>query len=401
MSAFCAEQGISRKTFYAIRARARSEGPAAALEPRSTRPAPGPTRIGQEMVLRALAVRSALESSGLDHGPISVHDKMRSMGLEAPSPASPARIFRRKGVARSEPRKRPRSAWRRFVYPAPNARRRLDATEYVLAGGRKAVIFQLQDDHSRLAVASLVAPGETSDAAIAVFDKGVAAHGVPQRLLTDNGAALNPSRRGHAGRLVEHVRALGVEPITGRPRKPTTQGKNERFHQTLLRYLDKQPPAESIADLQAQVDAFDRLYNTRRPHQGPPGRITGQQAWDATPVADPPRPDRVHDEPALTTRKPPARSRTPRRGERRSRIRANGTVTPGSIAFLVSRAHAGCDVEITRDPDTVVFATPDGQVLVQHTWPAPGVTHVSTHGPDPTNSRGGRGRKKTRLSPMS
>ena len=401
VSAFCAEQGISRKTFYAIRARARSEGPAAALEPRSTRPASGPTRIGQEMVLRALAVRSALESSGLDHGPISVHDKMRSMGLEAPSPASPARIFRRKGVARSEPRKRPRSAWRRFVYPAPNARRRLDATEYVLAGGRKAVIFQLQDDHSRLAVASLVAPGETSDAAIAVFDKGVAAHGVPQRLLTDNGAALNPSRRGHAGRLVEHVRALGVEPITGRPRKPTTQGKNERFHQTLLRYLDKQPPAESIADLQAQVDAFDRLYNTRRPHQGPPGRITPQQAWDATPVADPPRPDRVHDEPALTTRKPPARSRTPRRGERRSRIRANGTVTPGSIAFLVSRAHAGCDVEITRDPDTVVFATPDGQVLVQHTWPAPGVTYVSTHGPDPTNSRGGRGRKKTRLSPMS
>ena len=140
MSAFCAEQGISRKTFYAIRARAGSEGPAAALEPRSTRPASSPTRIGQEMVLRALAVRSALESSGLDHGPISVHDKMRSMGLEAPSPASLARIFRRKGVARSEPRKRPRSAWRRFVYPAPNACWRLDATEYVLAGERKTLL---------------------------------------------------------------------------------------------------------------------------------------------------------------------------------------------------------------------------------------------------------------------
>ena len=93
-------------------------------------------------------------------------------------------------MARSEPRKRPRSAWRRFVYPAPNACWQLDATEYVLAGGRKAVIFQLQDDHCRPAVASLVAPGETSDAAIAVFDKGVAAHGVPQRLLTDNGATL-------------------------------------------------------------------------------------------------------------------------------------------------------------------------------------------------------------------
>jgi hypothetical protein len=33
--------------------------------------------------------------------------------------------------------------YRRFVYPAPNACWQLDATEYVLAGGRKCVIFQL------------------------------------------------------------------------------------------------------------------------------------------------------------------------------------------------------------------------------------------------------------------
>ena len=411
MSAFCAEQGISRKTFYAIRARARSEGPAAALEPRSTRPASSPTRIGQEMVLRALAVRSALESSGLDHGPISVHDKMRSMGLEAPSPASLARIFRRKGVARSEPRKRPRSAWRRFVYPAPNACWQLDAGEYVLAGGRKAVIFQLQDDHSRLAVASLVAPGETSDAAIAVFDKGVAAHGVPQRLLTDNGAALNPSRRGHAGRLVEHVRALGVEPITGRPYKPTTQGKNERFHQTLLRYLDKQPPAESIADLQARVDAFDHIYNTQRPHQGLPGRITPQQAWDATEVARAPRPG--HDTDPITpggepARDAPAGRRPPHRrrpiapsGERELTITRNGTVHIGGIAFLVRRALAGHRTTAIWDATTITFTDVHGEVLIQYNWPPEGVTYVSHHPPDPTNQRGGRGRRRPQPSPKS
>ncbi len=62
---------------------------------------------------------------------------------------------------------------------------------------------------------------------------------------------------------------LGVEPITGKPYKPTTQGKNERFHQTLFRYLDKQPLAGTLADLQAQVDSFDHIYNTQRPHQGP------------------------------------------------------------------------------------------------------------------------------------
>jgi hypothetical protein len=162
---------------------------------------------------------------------------------------------------------------------APNACWQLDGTEYVLTGGRKCVIFQLIDDHSRLAIATHVAWGETSAGAIAVVSKGIAAHGVPQRLLSDNGAALNPSRRGVLGQLVAYVTALGVEPITGKPYKPTTQGKNERFHQTLFRWLDKQPLAASLEELQEQVDRFDQIYNTERPHQSLPGRITPAQAW--------------------------------------------------------------------------------------------------------------------------
>ncbi len=41
--------------------------------------------------------------------------------------------------------------------------------------------FQLIDDHSRYALASHTAAGETAKDAIAVFDEAVAAHGVPQR----------------------------------------------------------------------------------------------------------------------------------------------------------------------------------------------------------------------------
>src|SRR3954452_8417597 len=256
VSTFCAEHSISRKTFYEIRKRSLTEGQAAALEPRSRRPRASPSRLSDDVKRQAIGVRAALESSGLDHGPISVHEKMRSLGMEAPSVASLARIFRDAGVAKVEPRKKPRASYRRFVYPAPNACWQLDATEYVLTGGRKCVIFQLIDDHSRLAIASHVSWGETSEGAIAVVSKGIAAHGVPQRLLSDNGAALNPSRRGVLGQLVAYVTALGVEPITGKPGKPTTQGKNERFHQTLFRYLDKQPLAGSLEQLQEQVDAF-------------------------------------------------------------------------------------------------------------------------------------------------
>jgi putative transposase len=182
VSTFCLEHEIARKTFYAIRKRAQVEGQAAALEPRTRRPTVSPNRITDDVKAQAVGVRAALEQSGLDHGPISVHEKMRSLGMEpVPAVSSLARIFREAGVARVEPKKKPRASFRRFVYPAPNACWQLDGTEYVLTGGRKCVIFQLIDDHSRLAIASHVAWGETSAGAIAVVSKGIAAHGVPQR----------------------------------------------------------------------------------------------------------------------------------------------------------------------------------------------------------------------------
>lgn len=156
VTAFCAEHGISRKTFYTLRARARKEGQAAVLEPRSRRPKSSPTKVPEDLKDQAVVVRNALEASGWDHGPISVYDKMLAMGLQPPSVASLARIFRERGVARAEPKKKPRATYRWFVYPAPNACWQLDATEYVLVGGRKCVIFQLQDDHSRKAVAGPV-----------------------------------------------------------------------------------------------------------------------------------------------------------------------------------------------------------------------------------------------------
>ena len=108
VSTFCAEHGISRKSFYELRRRARLDGPAAVLEPRSRRPRSSPAKLTEQVKQQAIQVRAALEASGLDHGPISVHDKMRAMGLApVPSTASLARIFRAAGVARLEPKKKP------------------------------------------------------------------------------------------------------------------------------------------------------------------------------------------------------------------------------------------------------------------------------------------------------
>lgn len=414
MTAFCAEHGISRKTFYALRARARKEGQAAVLEPRSRRPKTSPTKITDEVKDQAVAVRKALEASGWDCGPISVHDKMLAMGLQPPAVASLARIFRERDVARAQPNKKPRAAYRRFVYPAPNACWQLDATEYVLVGGRKCVIFQLQDDHSRKAVASHVAGSENGDDAVAVMRKGITAAGVPQRLLTDNGAALNPERMGWVGQLTAYAKTMGVEPITGRPGRPTTQGKNERFHQTLFRWLDKQPLAATCAELQAQVDAFDRLYNTERGHQALAGRITPQQAWDATPVVEAPRPApqpvaaeipdaTAHDELAVlpaqdgindlsllweaTAIKATAKTSSHQPqitgsihspaaiGNQQIRVYANGVVNFAGTLFSVTKVMASRIIIADWDSERIIFATTVGEIIAEYAWPPTGTKY--------------------------
>jgi transposase InsO family protein len=396
VSAFCVEHGISRKSFYELRKRTKVDGPAAVLEPKSRRPKSSPSTLTDEVKAQAVGVRAALEASGLDHGPISVHDKMHTMGLDpVPSPASLARIFRESGVARLEPKKKPRSAWRRFVYPAPNACWQLDATEYVLSGGRKCVIFQLIDDHSRYAVASHVAWGETAAAAITVVDKAIAAHGVPQRLLSDNGAALNPSRLGYVGQLVDHVSRLGVEAITGKPYKPTTQGKNERFHQTLFRYLDKQPLAENLDELQAQVDTFDRIYNTERPHQGLPGRVTPATAWEATPKVEAPRPK--PDRPVWLRRPAtnryrsapvPAPSDLPDDTQLKT-LNSAGTFMLDAVHYMVGGQHGFQQVLVISDSEKIIVTDLLGEILIEHTRPAPGVKYVGNgrpRGPRPKRS---------------
>ena len=395
VSTFCAEHSISRKTFYVIRKRALVEGQAAALEPRSRRPKSSPTTIADDVKRQAVAVRAALEASGLDHGPISVHDKMLTLKMTpVPSIAALARIFRETGVARNEPRKKPRAAYRRFVYPAPNACWQLDATEYVLAGGRKCVIFQLIDDHSRYAVASHAAIGETSRDAIRVVRKAIKRHGVPQRLLSDNGAALNPSRRGIVGQLVEYVTRLGVEPITGKPYKPTTQGKNERFHQTLFRYLDKQPIARNLRELQAQVDAFDHVYNIERGHQALPGRITPLQAREATPRATPPRPRPVKRKPNEPLPPAPSPNGRVRDGIRVATVHPNGSIKARGCIFNISYALRGTDVFVLYEAAGIMVFDDRGTLIVEHLWPSPGIRYVGNGQP-----RGPK--KKSGVSPMS
>ncbi|WP_431710484.1 DDE-type integrase/transposase/recombinase [Glutamicibacter uratoxydans] len=410
VTAFCTEHDISRKTFYQILKRARTEGQAAALEPRSRRPNTSPNATSEALKDQAVAMRQSLADSGWDHGPISVHDKMVHLGMQAPSVAVLARIFRERGLIVPAPNKRPRSSFRSFRYPMPNACWQLDATEYVLEGGRKCVIFQLIDDHSRLAVASLVATTENGVDAVKVFRAGIAARGVPQRLLSDNGEALNPIRRGMTSELVAYANAIGVATITGKPYKPTTQGKNERFHSTLFKWLKKQPFAKDLTELQAQVDVFDQAYNTQRGHQALEGRCTPQEPWDATEVAQPltdgewvklsttPSPTiteatlatmtQVTDQ-AVTTvpqaaPEPVKLSATLRAevmepaGSQLMRANKNRCLKIAGVQLYLGKLLRSTMVQVTWDQEELMVVSMDGELITKYDFPFPaGVTYLS------------------------
>lgn len=257
--------------------------------------------------------------------------------------------------------------------------------------------FQLQDDHSRLAIATLVASGETSEAAIAVVKKGIKDHGAPQRLLTDNGAALNPSRRGVEGQPVAYVTSLGVKAITGKPYKPTDPGEERTL-----------PPDPVSLAGQAATGP------TPRGTPSPSGRVRPHLQHRASA----PGTARAHHSPAVvgcnsrcrgTQAKPdPFRGQSTREaavfdtgtakediqatvglervtgsiihpsgaGSRKLKAYSNGVVNIGRTIFSLTASMSGRTVIASWDDDGVIFANTDGEVVADYAWPLKGTAYV-------------------------
>jgi hypothetical protein len=89
--------------------------------------------------------------------------------------------------------------------------------------------------------------------------------------------------------LESELERLGIAYKNSRPYHPQTRGNVERFHQTLKRYLGKQPPAASLAELQLQLDSFRAYYNHHRPHRALDGQ-TPLMAFNARLKARPEAP---------------------------------------------------------------------------------------------------------------
>jgi hypothetical protein len=161
-----------------------------------------------------------------------------------------------------------------------------DFIHWRLSGGEDVEVLNWLDDHSRYLLSCTVHAPVTGDDVVAVFLGVVEQYGAPDSTLTDNGRVYTARFGGGRNAFEYLLPLLGVRQKNGSPGHPQTQGKVERFHQTLQRWLRSRPPARTTGELQGQLDEFRHYYNERRPHRALARRTPGD-AYRATPKALP------------------------------------------------------------------------------------------------------------------
>ncbi len=277
--------GISRSWLFELLARFRAGG-YPAIEPRSRRPHSCAQQVRPEVQAAVLALRQELTAAGDDAGPHSIAHYLAGRVEQVPSVTTIWRILKRNGQIVPQPHKRPRASFIRFEADLPNQMWQCDATPWQLAEGGRVEVLNLLDDHSRLLLNSVAYPTVKALDAVDAFHAAAANYGLPAAFLSDNAAVFSGrSRRGKVPLELELER-LGIEVKHSTPYHPQTCGKVERLHQTLKRFLRRQPPAPSLAVLQAQLDLFRSRYNQLRPHRAL-GRRTPLVAFNARIKATP------------------------------------------------------------------------------------------------------------------
>ncbi|MFB6575508.1 IS481 family transposase [Kocuria palustris] len=280
-----AQYNISRRQLHRLLARYRASGPDG-LEPRSRRPNTNPTATPQQLRDRIIAIRRHLVAEGHDAGPVTIAWHLEQDGHRPPSTSTIRRILHAHALITPEPRKRPRTSFVRFEAAQPNETWQSDFTHWRLADGTDIEILNWLDDHSRFLLSCTAHTPVTGDDVITTFLATIDKHGPPAATLTDNGRVYTARFGGGRNAFEYLLPVLGIRQKNGSPGHPQTQGKIERFHQTLKRFLTAQPATHTIPDLQAQLDAFRTHYNEHRPHRAHNRRTPGT-TYRATPKALP------------------------------------------------------------------------------------------------------------------
>ncbi|UVO12594.1 IS481 family transposase [Mycobacterium sp. SVM_VP21] len=330
--------GVSRQTLHAWLARYEAQG-LDGLADRSHRPRSCPHQMPAPVEAAVLELRRSRPYWGPRR---LVFELAKRKVSPMPSESGVYRALLRAGLIESSGRDRRSRKWKRWERGAPMELWQMDVVGgFPLADGTSVKALTGIDDHSRMCVCARLMVRERARAVCDGLRDALAAYGVPEQILTDNGKVFT-GRFNHppVEVLFDAIcRQHGIEHLLTAPRSPTTTGKIERFHRSLrAEFLAGGRPFVNLKAAQRALDEWVADYNTVRPHQGIAMATPAQRFTSGTvPVApvDPPAipGDRTGDD--WVSR----------------RVTSNGVVCVAWQQVSVGVHHAGsrCDVHVDGD----------------------------------------------------
>ena len=149
----------------------------------------------------------------------------------------------------------------------PNEMWQTDFTYFKIIGWGWMYLSTVLDDFSRYIIAWKLCTNMRAEDVTDTLDLALKASGCDSatvlhkpRLLSDNGPSYI------AGELAEYIEARKMSHVRGAPMHPQTQGKIERWHQTLKNRILLENYLLP-GDLEAQIEAFVEHYNHQRYHE--------------------------------------------------------------------------------------------------------------------------------------
>ena len=257
-SALCREFDITRKTGYKWVERYKEN---ADLSDKSRKPFTIANRTPIETEERIVVLRA--ENPGW--GAKKLKEVLERQGHEIPCVKTVNNILNRYGCISAE-ESRKHQAFTRFEKEHCNEMWQTDFKgEFRMADNNYCYPLNIFDDHSRFVIK--IAPAlSTANKVIPAFRSAFCEYGMPNSVLSDNGAQFAGFRQGYT-RFEKWLMNHDVLPIHGRIKHPQTQGKIERFHRTMQEELLKHTVMENIDDANNKFQLWREKYNNIRPHE--------------------------------------------------------------------------------------------------------------------------------------
>ena len=139
-----------------------------------------------------------------------------------------------------------------------------DASYFRVVGWGYYYMVTVMDDYSRFILAWKLQRDMTADSLIQVVQLAIDATGMTEVPLEDRTRLLSDNGPGYVSRAFrDYLNLIGIRHILAAPYHPQTNGKLERYHQSIKHEVN-QVPYEVPGDLEVAIAGFVDCYNNRR-----------------------------------------------------------------------------------------------------------------------------------------